>query len=220
MPNHEALRQQAGVLVGAAVRTLAHPDKRHRVALRRSLGRSPSDPASRAAHLVVAPTLPQSYDDATERAFYSVAAMIAAQAREARDETTGRTAEDLQEPEQSDTDADATNAAKVQESLGATLGRAVAQGKLREDTIEARLHLMCRQNVAGIHRHLPRLIATLRAELLPVNWVRLTVDLSRWGRERDLVTKRWLQEYYRTLHAVRAARAKKTNPDEHEGEDQ
>ena len=216
MPDHDALHRQATKLVGAAVKTLTHPDKRRRVALRRALGKSPEDPAVRAAHMVVAPALPEHRDAATERAFYSVASMIAAQPRDARDDTASLNDDEPEEGEHEN----ASPAVPVdeQESLGATLGRAVATGKLREDTTESRLHLMCRQDIDGIHRHLPRLIATLRADLLPVSWVRLTVDLSRWGRERDLVTKRWLQDYYRTLHAVRAIREK--NAKKSEGEDQ
>ncbi|MGP3959725.1 type I-E CRISPR-associated protein Cse2/CasB [Nonomuraea sp. 3N208] len=217
MPDPDGLQRQATTLVAAAVKTLTHPDKRRRVALRRALGRAPQDPAVRAAHLVVAPVLPQSCDEATERAFYSVAAMIAAQPREARDQTASRT-NDEDKTNASAPDADEAGKNEKQESLGVTLGRAVATGKQREDTTESRLHLMCRQNTAGIHRHLPRLIATLRADLVRVDWVRLTVDLSRWGRERDLVTKKWLQDYYRTLHAVRAAREK--NASTSEGEDQ
>ncbi|GGO81329.1 type I-E CRISPR-associated protein Cse2/CasB [Nonomuraea cavernae] len=217
MPDHDALQQQAARLVDAAVKTLTHPDKRRRVALRRALGRSPEDPTVRAAHMVVAPILPAHGDKATERAFYSVASMIAAQPRDARDDTAGLNG-DADESAQDRQEHDAPAAVDEQESLGATLGRAVANGKAREDTTESRLHLMCRQDVDGIHRHLPRLIATLRADLLPVGWVRLTVDLSRWGRERDLVTKRWLQDYYRTLHAVRAMREK--NSQKNEGEDQ
>jgi CRISPR system Cascade subunit CasB len=223
MPDHDALHRQATKLVGAAVKTLTHPDKRRRVALRRALGRSPEDPAVRAAHMVIAPVLPKRCDEATERAFYSVASMIAAQPRDARDETTGVNDDD-DEPEQETQErapaeeVEEAEEAEEQESLGATLGRAVALGKLREDTTESRLHLMCRQDVSGIHRHLPRLIATLRADLLPVGWVRLTIDLSRWGRERDLVTKRWLQEYYRTLHAVRAIRERNSHNSEGEGQ--
>lgn len=213
MPDRDALQWQATKLVTAAVKTLTHPDKRRRVALRRAVGRSPQDPAVRAAHLVIAPVLPDPCDLATERAFYSVASMIAAQPRDARDATTSSD----DDPDE-DANETSTDTAGQEESLGATLGRAVATGKQREDTTESRLHLMCRQDVAGIHRHLPRLIATLRADLVPVAWVRLTVDLARWGHQRDFVTKRWLQDYYRTLHAVRAAHAKHAQPTE--GEDQ
>ncbi|MFI0420515.1 type I-E CRISPR-associated protein Cse2/CasB [Spongiactinospora sp. 9N601] len=221
----DELGRRAAMLVEAAVRTLDDKDsrnKRRRVALRRALGRDPEHHAARPAHMVVAYTLPPNPDDATERAFYTVAAMIAAQPRDARDQTTGRNddaphAED--EPEA--TEASEPAPEDQQETLGATLGRMVATDKGREDTIEPRLHLMCRQDVGGIHRHLPRLIATIRAELIRVDWLRLTLDLAAWGTQRDRVTKRWLQDYYRTLYAVRAmqkkAMAKSESP---EGEDQ
>lgn len=198
-------------LVDAAVRTLRKRDRRPQVALRRALGRAPEHPAARAAHMVVAPFLPEPRDTADERAFYAVASMIAAQPRDARDQTTQDDDED---------EAEVTETQGEHESLGTTLGRAVAQRKTEgsafsEATIEARLHLLCRQDIDGLHRHLPRLIARLRSDLVPVDWVRLVLDLSAWGRHRDHVSKRWLQDYYRTLHAVRAMQAKKT-----EGEDQ
>jgi hypothetical protein len=63
--------------------------------------------------------------------------------------------------------------------------------------------VICRQQVDGVHRHLPRLIGHLRADLIPVAWVPLTVDLARWGRYPDQVGKRWLQDYYRTVTAAK-----------------
>ncbi|MFC5820987.1 type I-E CRISPR-associated protein Cse2/CasB [Nonomuraea harbinensis] len=216
MAEDTPLQRQATKLVDEAIKTLSHPDKRRRVALRRALGKSPEDPAVRAAHMVVAPVLPMSCDQATERAFYAVASMIAAQPRDARDNTTGSDDDEAEESEQDQAD-DAVPVDQM-ESLGATLGRAVGADDLREKTMEARLHLMCRQDLDGIHRHLPRLIATLRAELLPVSWTRLTIDLARWGRQRDLVTKRWLQDYYRKVHDEKAKRVK--NKQKSEGEDQ
>ncbi|NAS22180.1 type I-E CRISPR-associated protein Cse2/CasB [Herbidospora sp. NEAU-GS84] len=201
MTDRSELERSAAHLVNVALRTLTSEDKRPRVALRRALGRPPEHPAVRAADMVIAPALPERRDIATERAFYTVAAMIAAQPREARDETTGKTGEPVP-------DRPAVPVAQ-QETLGATLGRAVAQAKLREDTTEARLHLLCRQDVDGIHRHLPRLVSTMRGDLVSVDWARLTVDLADWGRNRDYVTKRWSQDYYRALYTTRATQNKK-----------
>ncbi|RBQ18063.1 type I-E CRISPR-associated protein Cse2/CasB [Spongiactinospora rosea] len=226
----DELGRRAAMLVEAAVRTLDDKkdsrNKRRRVALRRALGRAPEHPAARPAHMVVAYTLPQNPDEATERAFYTVAAMIAAQPRDARDQATGRNDDNADDAPQAEDEPEAAEAIESasedqQETLGATLGRMVATGKGREDTIEPRLHLMCRQDVAGIHRHLPRLIATMRADLVRVDWLRLTLDLAAWGTQRDRVTKRWLQDYYRTLHAIRGVQKKaKAKSESPEGEDQ
>lgn len=217
------LERSAVRLVATATRAIGGPDKRRRVALRRALGRPPEHPAARGAHMVVAPVLPEEPDPALERAWYAVAAMMAAQPREARSETIGEDdaeAAEESDPAPSQPEADADDDAEERQTLGATLGRAVGRGALRGDTIEARLHLMCRQDVEGVHRHLPRLIATLRADLVPVDWVRLAVDLARWGTDRDQVTKRWLQDYYRTLQAEEARRKKADKPSSSEGEDQ
>src|SRR5437879_4658232 len=68
-----------------------------RAALRRAVGRSPQHPTARPAHAIVAPYVrPDADDAATERAFYAVAAMIAAQPRKARDHAA---ADEPTEPE-------------------------------------------------------------------------------------------------------------------------
>jgi CRISPR type I-E-associated protein CasB/Cse2 len=56
-----------------------------------------------------------------------------------------------------------------------------------------------------VHRHLPRLIAHLRADLVAVDWVVLAEDLARWDIERDRVAKEWLQSFHRTLASSRNA---------------
>jgi CRISPR system Cascade subunit CasB len=183
--------------------------------------------------------------DAIERAFYTVAALIAAQPRTARDEDLGSdaagdadTGDDATDgmaptetpgsgtphngisstPDSSTTDGStgsttqATAAASTTgfgprraPSLGRTVADGVRTGKLNEETTSARLQVLCRQDVAGLHRHLPRLVSHLRADLVPVDWVRLTVDLARWGRNGDQVAKGWLQDYYRRLAMPKGA---------------
>ncbi|WP_261569911.1 type I-E CRISPR-associated protein Cse2/CasB [Frankia gtarii] len=230
-------------LVDAVTGALAVPGRR--AVLRRSLGRVPQDPAVARAHGLIAPYLPMlpdpvrdgSYPDtaidavAIERAFYTVAALIAAQPRSARDAEIAATDVDASVPPdgtaqptaaESRIDAAATPDADVtadptpalstsagsgrrRPSLGFTLGAAVRAGKLNGETLPPRLHLLCRQDVAGVHRHLPRLVGQLRSDLVPVAWVPLIVDLARWGRYRDQVAKGWLQDYYRTVSARPAA---------------
>lgn len=225
-------------LVGADGRT----DKgtAARVALRRMVGRSPEHPYARAAHAYLARYTREDDNPAVERAFYAVAAMIAAQPRDAREATDRTSSEESaeentdeqpvdaeaasdEEPVQDVTDDppsgagdDAETTAPRGTSLGATLGQATATGKRSFDTTEARLHLLCRQGVPGIHRHLPRLVARLRADLVPIDWPELTVDLARWGSDRDLVVKQWLQDFYRVHNRITAGIAK--NPKTPDGD--
>lgn len=203
-----------------------------RAALRRAMGRHPEHVMARTAHAIVAPHVPADADETTERAFYAVAALIAAQPRNARDDDRIAQSEDAavsspsavadQQSDSGGTPADAQDAEPRSErtrSLGRSLAEAVVADKLKPDPTEARLHLLCRQGVDGVHRHLPRLITQLRSDLVPVDWTTLVVDLSRWSRERDRVTKRWLQDYYRTCHRATASRGT-PNTEQPESEDQ
>ncbi|RKS68102.1 CRISPR system Cascade subunit CasB [Actinomadura pelletieri DSM 43383] len=189
----------------------------NRAALRRSVGRAPEHPQSRHAIALVARHIPPESDEAVERAFYAVAALIAAQPRQSPqddsddDVPNGETADEL----------DAATGVKAPESwnLGATLGRAVALpgSPLKFDTVEARLHLLCRQRIDGLHRQLPRLVSQLKAIRVPVDWSRLTVDLSRWGTDADYVAKEWLQDYYRTYFRLKPTDETPPPIDESEG---
>jgi CRISPR type I-E-associated protein CasB/Cse2 len=214
------VRGRAETLVGD-VTTRINKSPGDRAALRRVLGRSPEHPAAHASYGIVARHVPSKADAATERAFYAVAAMIAAQPGKARrhgDDTAEEIPAETAPPQRATPGTEATAVAmRVQDAvsadgqartknLGATLAEAVAAGKRKPETTEARLHLLCRQGVDGIHRHLPRLITQLRSDLVPVDWPTLLVDLSRWGRGRDWVAKEWLQDYYRTYHRAMAAR--------------
>jgi CRISPR system Cascade subunit CasB len=198
----------------AYVQQKVKADPGRRSALRRSLGRPVEDVAARRAHSVVAPWLPSDRTrPAVESAYYSVAALIAAQPRGRGDQTDATTeaeeqaaveAVPLAQDEPADRIGDKTTATKKavrpSASLGSTLGRAVRDKKFTSDTVEARLHLLCRQDVAGLHRMLPGLVRQLAAKEVAPDWGRLLVDLSRWERDRGQVTKWWLQDFYRTIH--------------------
>ena len=221
-PYRQQLADRAARLVAEVHRTVTS-DPRRRAELRRALGRPPERLTAWGAHAVVAPCLPHGADPVTERAFYAVASLIAAQPRPAPDQGSAREepprpAESTPTPagEPGGAAADPAPAAGTAESLGAALGRAVAQGTL-PGNVESRLHLLCRQDVDGLHRHLPRLITRLGADRVPVDWVTLLVDLARWGRERDQVVKRWLQDYYRTAAPAPDPGAP-TEPTEGEGQ--
>jgi len=167
-----------------------------------------------------------------ERAFYTVAALIAAQPRSAREEKSAEPAESAgaQESDAQKSDAGGNEVRAAQEtqtetpgsaaartapgaedgarrrraasrSLGRCLADAVNQapGHERNDLysrLETRLRLLCRRDVDGLHRHLPRLVRQLRSDEITVDWVRLLLDLAYWGVDPDLVAKTWLQQFY------------------------
>lgn len=227
----EKLRLRARVMTDDLGELFGTDDRRDisvtaRVALRRMVGRSPEDPAARAAHSYLARYIREDDSAAVERAFYAVAAMIAAQPREAREARKQPRAD--QEVSAADVpqrpvkeagavapgglvggSASEKGAPKSGTSLGIALGTATAAGVLGFEPIESRLLLLCRQGIAGIHRQMPRLITRLRTDLVPVDWAELTVDLARWGGDRDYVAKRWLQDFYRTHNKIVAVEAKR-----------
>lgn len=202
-----------------------------RADLRRSLRLTPDDPRTRRSHRIVAPYLPPDPNPAIERAFYAIAAMISAQPRAARDQdneddstdpsTVDSTQQDLTGDEVAevpgptngpDTQPDATPPGHgpgwidvrqaLGQSLGVSLARAVSANLLNAETTAARLQLLCRQGLHGVHRQLPGLVLQIREKKVDIAWERLLVDLAEWDTTRDRVTKRWLQDYYRTLHQL------------------
>lgn len=143
-------------------------------------------------HRLVAPWLPEGRVSAdTERAYYSVAAMIAAQPRS----STSR--EDLASDKESTGRVPSSGV-----SLGTAFALAVSQGpgrekEMRANTAESRLNLLTRQSVSGLHRHLPASVGYLRSLDVPVDWAQLLLDLSFWRRDSGRISRRWLQDFYR-----------------------
>ena len=202
-----------------------------RATLRRAVGKEITDPSVLPVHGFVTPYLPapsekpEPYERyrfpeaAVERAFYAVAALIAGQTRQARDQGTEEESEALDEAESSGKAPRATDTTgendersrrKQRLNLGATLGKAVTKDLLKADTTEARLHLLCRQSVEGTHKQLPRLIQHLRGQEMPIDWGVLVLDLARWGGDRDAVAKEWVQGYHRVIQAEERARLSKS----------
>lgn len=211
--------------------------------LRRAMGKRVEEPAVLPVHTFVARYLDGPFaalekdsgarwrtpEQDVERAFYGVAAMIAAQPRQARDRTEAEEGGDTDEsasaspearedapdvapggPEGSpDTERKDPDPLKRKSNLGAVLGAAVAKGRLKADTTENRLHLLCRQSVDGLHSQLPRLVLYARDNNVDIRWERLVLDLSRWGGDRDTVAKEWVQSYHRVIEADRAAKEEK-----------
>ncbi len=247
----QVLKGSAQALVDRAWRTLETPADR--AALRRSLGREPDDRMTRPAHRIVGPVLPKEVREAAdvgvprggeaeiasvERAFYTVAALIASQPRSAREASSAGSTESTEPAGTQVIDSPGTltsgseqgpaseapskaaefadsgvetapgasdDGARQRRAAGRGLGRCLAdavneaRGQEQNDLygrLEARLRLLCRQDVDGLHRHLPRLVRHLRSEEIAVDWVRLLLDLAYWGVDADLVAKTWLQQFY------------------------
>jgi CRISPR system Cascade subunit CasB len=193
-----------------------------RAALRSGLRRTPEQ-ASR-MHAVVTRWLPQEPSAAQERAYYTVAALIASQSRTGRDDErdtppTG----DTEAPAGTKTPAEQQHVDTRAPARRRSLGRSLADLETRSNTgkstdvlrdnqtsslagqqpggpltpVERRLHLLSRQSLDGLHRQLPAVVLRLRDERIEVDWVQLLADLIRWPRQKDRISKRWMQDYYR-----------------------
>src|SRR5690606_30064731 len=168
----------------------------------------------------VARYLPERCSEAEERAFYTVAALVAAQPRGARDQealpgpereaaedgrppgaeegATGEAGDGTAPPgEAAGPSGRDDTAAVTRHTLGQSLAWAVENGRLKGDMVRDRLHLLARYRTDRLHRELPKLIAHLRADLVPIDWGYLLADLARWESERGQVAKRWVQQDHR-----------------------
>jgi CRISPR system Cascade subunit CasB len=162
-------------------------------------------------HRVIAHLVPQNVSEDTQRAYYAVAAMIAEQARRGQTAADAggtaageETAEPTAESETAPAAADRAGDRDYGSSLGASFALAVVRSpgherKMRRQTAESRLNLLCKQGVPGVHRHLPASIRYLRSLNVPVDWARLLQDLVDWRRHSGRITRRWLQDFYRRL---------------------
>ncbi|WP_082317744.1 type I-E CRISPR-associated protein Cse2/CasB [Streptomyces sp. NRRL WC-3549] len=151
-------------------------------------------------HRLIAPWLPETPSPDVERAYYAVAAMIAAQPRSA-----------LRRPDHAEADpargegerrSGAPETGRFGASLGTTFALAVVQGpgrekEMRAGTAEARLNLLTRQSPAGLHRHLPASVSYLCSLGVDVDWAQVLDDLSHWRRHSGRISRRWLQDFYR-----------------------
>lgn len=168
-----------------------------RATLRRGLGKRPTEVGVR-THSIVVRHLPEGLrdDGPEERAYYTVAALIAAQPRSARDDERDPEAAERTDPTEP---PDNQQEPKRVGDLGASLAMAVNRGELGGNSAESHLRLLVRQPIDTLHRRLPGLIRQLRGDRVPVNWVKLLDDLADYAWNQDRITKRWIQSYYRTL---------------------
>ncbi|WP_258177505.1 type I-E CRISPR-associated protein Cse2/CasB [Streptomyces solincola] len=168
----------------AHMHRLCHDSTQARAVLRKGLGL----PVERCTHLhrYLVPWLRDNGDphhSDVRRAYYAVASLLAARPRSTRDSA----------PEPS-----ASLPWYARPNLGASLGQAVAQGVMKDNTAAGALHLMARQSSDAIHPALPALVRQLANAGITVDWAVLLSDLARWNRDRDRIATRWLESYFRT----------------------
>ncbi|SOB88484.1 type I-E CRISPR-associated protein Cse2/CasB [Streptomyces sp. 1331.2] len=209
----------------------SHDDPGVRAALRRGVGKDLD--AVPFMHRFVASWLT---DDQTrsrdiQRAFYTVASLIAAQRRDQYAAAKAATAKKEQQPkdeaEQPPTDAqpegtEATEPPTAKRVPPRSLGHAFADGVLkggqggglREASAETRLNLLTRQSVDGLHRHLPGAVRQLRGCDVEIDWAQLLIDLCHWRRRSGTVKRIWLQDYHRTLQKDGERRARENDDDQ------
>lgn len=188
-------------------------------------------------HRLVAPRLPrpsgQALPERDQRAYYTIAAMIADQPRhrladgDGGADDDGETAVPTPPDEgtagsgqqsaggaptaQGDRDA-GSPADRYGTSLGAAFAAAVAKApgrdrEMRASTAEQRLNLLTRQSVNGLHRHLPASVRYLLSIGAPVDFAQLMDDLIAWPVHSGRIARRWLQDYYRLRDQAVAAEA-------------
>jgi CRISPR system Cascade subunit CasB len=136
------------------------------------------------------------------RAWYAVAALIAARPRAEREADRADA-----EPEDA---APVTGLDPRGTTLGGSLAQAVTRQKgggdgIKENGAESRLHLAVRQDTDGIHRMLPGLARQIGGAGVALDYGQLLRDLDRWEFSRDRVVTRWLEDYYRTLRRAEGA---------------
>jgi CRISPR system Cascade subunit CasB len=185
------------------VRRLCAQDPGARSALRTGLRRSVDDPRLRPMHRLVAPLLPEDDDrESTMQAYYTVAALIAAQPRHsfrAENQTEDEDREGGEQSGKGGKKAQQPKTSEVPESLGGSLAQAAtAKGaSMRLSAAESRVNLLARQSLRGIQLHLPATVNQLHGTDALIDWARLLSDLVDWQRYSGRITRRWLQDFYR-----------------------
>ncbi|MFG3370564.1 type I-E CRISPR-associated protein Cse2/CasB [Streptomyces sp. NPDC048156] len=190
-----------------------------RTALRSGL-RRPLDDVRR-MHRFVTPWLAQGRPvaDTEQRAYYAVAALIAAQSRGSS--TLPATSQEPNTEPNMPPPARGASEQRYGTSLGTAFALAVTDSpsrdrKMRESTAESRLNLLTRQSVNGLHRHLPAAVGYLCDLDVPVDWAQLLSDLIAWPAHHGRISRRWLQDYYRLC--TQALREQAALADLHESE--
>jgi CRISPR system Cascade subunit CasB len=198
------------------IERLCRADPGARAALRAGLRRELDHPRARAMHRLLTPRLPEGCDDKTAQAHYTVAALIAAQPRHAftpdqeedEDTTEESRAADKQMAQQDgepDEEAAQPKPTPYGPTFGATLGQAVIakDTSMRMSAAEARINLLTRQSLRGIHLHLPAAVNQVRTTDATIDWGQLLADLVDWPYQSGRISRRWLQDFYRITAGVK-----------------
>ncbi|MFE0268902.1 type I-E CRISPR-associated protein Cse2/CasB [Nocardiopsis alba] len=174
------------------IRRLCAESSEAHVRLRRGAGKDIDQVPG--MHEFIAHWLPEKRNRERDRAWYTVAALIAGQPRHV---LRGRSdAED---------DEEERTATAYGISFGRTLAQAVLDSPAKErsrrgDNTRRRLALLVRQSPAGLHRYLPSATRLLRQYETEPDWAQLLSDLTRWPWYAGDIGGRWQQDYFRTLH--------------------
>ncbi|MFJ2191881.1 type I-E CRISPR-associated protein Cse2/CasB [Kitasatospora sp. NPDC087861] len=219
----------------------SHDDPGVRAALRRGVGKDLD--AVPFMHRFVASWLTdeQTRSRDVQRAFYTVASLIAAQSRDQYAAAKAETSKESQAPKDEPKSEGPATAAAAPDILGdpagraegtepatakrippRSLGHAFADGVLkggqgaglRESSAETRLNLLTRQSIDGLHRHLPGAVRQLRGCDVEIDWAQLLVDLCQWRRRSGAIKRTWLQDYYRALQKDSERRAREHDDDQ------
>ncbi|MFH9710130.1 type I-E CRISPR-associated protein Cse2/CasB [Streptomyces luteogriseus] len=204
------------------IEELCRDDPGARTALRSGLRRG-LDEVPR-MHRFIAPWLPRNgqVPQSEQRAYYAVAAMIAAQPRTsytAPDSNASPDSAPIPAPRSQSASPEPAQAPHYGQSLGHAFALAVTESpgrdrEMRESTAESRLNLLTRQSLNGLHRHLPAAVGYLREIGIPIDWAQLLSDLAAWPIHSKTISRRWLQHYY--IQRTKALRAQADRTDQTE----
>ncbi|THC40898.1 type I-E CRISPR-associated protein Cse2/CasB [Streptomyces sp. A1499] len=163
----------------------------------------------RRMHRLVAPWLPEPRSQDVERAYYTIAAMVAAQPRSA---LTAAEHSDDDQVQPGGQEPSRSTPRPRRASLGTAFAMAVTEGpgrekEMRAGTAESRLNLLTRQSVKGLHRHLPASVGYLRSLGVEVDWAQLLDDLGGWRARSGRISRTWLQDFYRLRDKATAQQA-------------
>ncbi|MEV0370561.1 type I-E CRISPR-associated protein Cse2/CasB [Streptomyces sp. NPDC050636] len=139
-------------------------------------------------HRYLVRRLPERQHRDAKRAHYAVAALIAARPRAARNADADRANQPEPKPEW-----------HKRPNLGASLAEAANSGIIKPDSAEGDLHLFSRQSSNALHTRLPALTRHLLSGGIALDWAVLLEDVTWWDRDRDRITTRWLESYFRTV---------------------
>lgn len=201
---NRALRREHVSVVRHFVQLCAHSPEAH-ARLRRGLGKDVDEVPG--MHEFVAPLLPAGLHPEQQRAYYTVAALLADRPRHAFPEPKD------DEQAGSDTKGD-PETEPWGPSLGVALAEAVTNGRRaelerRKARGRSRIGLLVRQSVPGVHRYLPSTIRFLRECEAEPDWAQLLTDLYWWPWSADRIGRIWQQDYFRGVDSSAWERSRK-----------